>query len=245
VQIATILPTEYLWLEDGNSYHLTLAHQVKKSLADAFFFRRQARNGAFVICDNGAAEYGVPMGIDELLPVVKMIGCQELVLPDTIYDTEATLGLSHEALMRAYEEMPDLHLMAVPHGKSAWEWISCAREMLLWGIDTIGISKFIVPSLFTSRVEAIRALPELIYNTRYIDIHLLGYTGVKGEIAEIERLFSGRVRGIDSSLPTLYTQIGQELRDERPNIKLDLDAEVDEKLLKKNIQRWKELCKWT
>lgn len=239
MQIATILPTAHLNLEDGNPYHLCLAHQIKGNLTYAFFFRKQVKDGAFVICDNGAAESGTPMDIESLLPIAEMIGCRELVLPDTIYDAKVTLRTSYKALKKAREEMPALNLMAVPHGRSAEEWVSCLKEMMTWDINTIGISKFIAPKLFASRAEALEVLH---YYYRDIEVHLLGYTGVWSEVQEIERSFPGRVRGIDSSLPTLYAQIGQELRGERPNIKLNLDAELDEELLKENIRRWKELC---
>ena len=241
MRIATILPTKHLWLGDGSPYHLCLAHQAKKSLAYAFFFRKQVRDGKYVILDNGAAEYGVPMSIDELLPVAEMIGCQELVLPDVVGNGNATLHLSWEAY-RKLHDVKELRCMAVPHGRTTKEWTNCAKEMSSWGVDTLGISKFIVPSIYTSRLYAIEDIQEIVWDSDMADTHLLGYTGVRGEVQDIERLFPDRVRGIDSSLPTLYAQIGQELKDERPDVKLNLDVEVDEELLKRNIKRWKELC---
>lgn len=243
MKIATILPTRYVWLEEDEPYHLCLAHQVKKDLTYASFFRKKVRDGAFVICDNGAAEFGVPISIDELLPIVKMLGCTELVLPDTIGDMEATLLQSWRAFNKAHKEDPNLGLIAVPHGRDRNEWSACAEEMLRWGVDTIGISKFLVPKVFPSRADAIREIVRLMFETdRKVDVHLLGYTGIENEIRDIGWLFPSTVRGIDSSIPTLYAQIGQEMKDERPDVALDLDAEVDEDLLKRNIKRWREIC---
>ena len=238
MEIATILPTRHLWLEDGSEYHLCLAHQIVKDIGYAAFFRKQVNKGKFVILDNGAAENGVPMSLDDLLMCVSFIGCHEMVLPDTIGDSEATLNLSGEAALKIRKNDP-IRLMAVPQGKSAGEWAACLKEMLTWDIDTIGISKFTVPGLFTSRAEALEAL---FYYHGSKDIHLLGYTGVPGEVQDIERRFPGKVRGIDSSIPTLYTQLGYKMDIGRPDVELDLDAELDQTLLRENIWRWKSLC---
>ena len=238
MKIATILPTAHLWMENGEEYHLCLAHQMN-NWAYEFFFRKQVRGGKFVILDNGAAENGVPMKIDSLLSVVRMLGCQEMVLPDVIHDAEATMRLSHEAFTKANRMMPTLNLMGVPHGKNIDEWTSCAVEMCSWGVDTIGISKFIVPDLFPSRIWALDIISNLNL-LRNVRIHLLGYTGVRREMAEINRLFPDRVEGVDSSISTLYAQIGQEMKIGRPDVKLDLDITLNNKLLSRNIRIWKE-----
>ena len=181
------------------------------------------------------------MRMDELIPIIDMIGCQEMVLPDKIYDAEATVRLSGAAIRKVQKELPGLKLMAVPHGKSMEEWKACVYAMLLWDVSTIGISKFIAPKIFPSRVGALLTVPRLIEGNK--EIHLLGYTGVKGEIVEIEKCFPGRIRGVDSSIPTLYAQIGKEMEDSgRPVVELNLDAMPNEDLLKRNIKRWKESC---
>ena len=241
MKIATILPTAHIWLEDEADYHLCLAHHLRRDMIYTFFFRKQVRDKRYVIMDNGAAENGIPMKIDSLLSLVEVIECQEIVLPDTIHDAEATLKSSYAAVIKTRKVSSGLKIMTVPHGKNVEEWRACVYEMFLWDIDTIGISKFIVPNLFPSRVEALISVQELILSDK--DIHLLGYTGVKDEISEIEERFPGRIRGVDSSIPTLYAQRGEEMKDSgRPEIDLRLDAKLDEELLKRNIRRWKESC---
>jgi len=237
--IATILPTKYLDLEDESRYHLALAHQIDKDLTYAYFFLRQSKRGAFVMMDNGAAEYGVPMDIDMLISAADLIDCQEMVLPDFIHDYRATLNKSWYAMQHIRKKNKSIGLMGVPHGETVNEWISCAKEMLEWDINTIGISKFIVPTPFQSRLEAIMSVPGLIESNK--DIHLLGYTNII-DILDIKKALLDRIRGIDSSIPTLFAQIGKLIDGGRPDIKLDLDAVVDRGLLERNVSVWKASC---
>lgn len=242
MKIATILPTQHLRIEDASDYHLCLAHHLCQDLTYAFFFREQVRRGAFVMLDNGAAENGVPMVIRHILYLSEILECQEIVLPDTIGDKNKTLADSYAAFSEVEESaQKGIRVMAVPQGRTPQEWKTCVMEMVSWEVDTIGISKFIAPALFPSRLQALLELPELL--EAKCDIHLLGYTGIEGEIGCIESLLPNRIRGVDSSIATLYTQIGQLLEDKgRPEISLDLTVGLDEKLLNLNIRRWKDLC---
>lgn len=243
MKIATILPTKHLYIEDRSDYHLCLAHHVCEDLTYTFFFRRQVRRGAFVMLDNGAAENGVPMEAKAIAALADMIGCNEIVLPDTIYKKDDTLRLSHKAIQIIRDEcsLADVKLMAVPQGDTPLRWKSCLIEMLSWGVDTIGISKFIAPKLFPSRLQALLEVPILLESK--CDIHLLGYTGVEGEISAIDTLIPNRIRGIDSSIATLYAHQHEMLRDRgRPDIPLDLNAELEESWININVRRWKKLC---
>lgn len=237
MKIATILPTSHLHLEDASSYHLCLAHQVKKDPTYAAFFKMQAARGNFVIQDNGVVETGESLPIDILIGLARTIGCDEMILPDCIGNPIQTIHKSFHAL-NAVKGL-GIRTMVVPQGSTASEWANCAREMLTWNVDTIGISKFVVPSLFPSRVDAIYSVPKLITSDK--DIHMLGFPGDPVEIQELCRRFGDRIRGIDSGIAAIYTQVGRRMNDNeaRPKMTIDLDAILNEPMLLRNMKIWK------
>lgn len=242
MDIATIVPIAHLDLERNSDYHLCLAHIADHNAAYFSFYRRQSLMAHFVILDNGAAENGQSMNIEDLMSIAISIRCREMVLPDVICDRASTLKRSREALDLINEAGIEVMKMVVPQGNTAKEWISCVREMLEWNVNTFGISKFITQKLFGSRVEALEAVPELIDSK--MAIHLLGYTGDGKEVSNIRNRFRGRIRGIDSSIATLYAQRGEVMPlSGRPEGEaLNLDAIVDEKLLERNIEKWRMIC---
>lgn len=247
MKISTILPTSYLFLEAESDYHLCLAHQVKKDPDYADFFWRRAANGAFVIMDNGIVETGSPLSIEELVSLADLIECQEMVLPDSIGNADETIERSFRALRSAGpQHICGLSLMAVPQGSTPDEWIECVREMLLWNVDTIGITRFLVPKVFPSRSEALKRVPELIASDK--DIHMLGCPGHPREIAEIDKAFPDRIRGVDSGIAAIYTQVSTIMRNDgqsKPNQVIDLDTiDLNEEILKRNIAFWKDECQW-
>jgi len=243
MRIATILPTSYLFLEKKSDYHLCLAHQVKKDPIYAEFFKMQVTRGAFVIQDNGVVETGTPLNIDELVSLADQIKCQEMILPDFIYDLTKTLRMSLSALRYVRDKLSrEMRLMAVPQGDTQGKWVACVREMLSWNIDTFGITRFLVPKVFSSRLLALESVPELLKSNK--EIHLLGCPENPREIAEIDKAFLGRIRGVDSGIAAIYTQAGQVLAGDKPDRVIDLDAKLlDEGLLKSNIRIWKGGCK--
>ena len=240
MKLATILPTKYLYLEDGADYHLCLAHQLKKDPKYAEFFKLQAARGAFVIMDNGVVETGVPLEIQELKGLTERIGCNEMVMPDYIYNATETIRLSKYAVSYMRLTSPNMRLFVVPQGSSPLAWESCVMEMLSWEIDTIGISRFVVPRVYNSRLEALRRVPCLMQSDK--EIHLLGCPEDPAEIAQIEEAFPGRIRGVDSGIAAIYAQDGIVVCnwDSKPDRVIDLDnQEMSTEILKRNIREWK------
>lgn len=257
--VASILPVANLERTIGKPYHMALAQFIGVDDAYTSFFQERVREGTFVIMDNGAAE-GVQPTIQELIPKIQLLQPSEIVLPDTIYNKEVTLAKGEEAifvLSQAFDEgiiRSDAKIMAVPHGETLKEWIACMQEMLMWPIDTIGVSKFITPKYGDkARFKAVQAIVDTLKNTdRTIQIHLLGCWEHPKEIGEVEFVyneFGPTVRGTDSAIPYVYANMGKKIDEvfERPEYHMDFLTKVKltdelEELLTHNIQKWEDYC---
>jgi len=243
MKISTILPIEYLRLERFNDYHLCLAHLLNDSDYFTFFFNR-AREGKFVLMDNGVVETGRPLPMEKLLNLALRCGFNEVILPDSLNNRKETLSMGAKAIEIAsegYHMVPDL--MAVPQGNTKDDWIQCVNEMLDWPVNGIGISRF-TKAFFEDRVEALLAVEDLISSSK--EIHILGCPGDPSEIARIECTFPGRVRGTDSGIAAIFTQAGRRMSDGggKPDIALDFhNNRLDAALLKENIEWWIGECR--
>lgn len=246
MKIATILPTRHLGIEECNDYHLCLAHLMKDEEYKAFF-KRKAGEGCFVMMDNGVVETGVPMPIERLVKIAKEVGVSEMVLPDSIYDHDKTLEMGKSALEYLHEDKDmwgKVSIMAVPQGKDPDEWVDCARKMLDWPlyINTIGISKF-VSAYFPNRYRALTAAPFLIESER--SVHLLGCPGDPNEVALVEEMLHGLVRGVDSGIAAMFTKAGVLMNgvNKRPKIELDFSNDsLQPDLLACNVSFWLRRC---
>lgn len=241
MKIATILPLVWLSLEEKSHYHMCLGHLMEANFHYRDFFRKRAHMGCHVIMDNGVVETGVPMGAEQLLRLTHDCEITEVILPDQIGDRDATLKLGHAAFRFGFYKygMTADKFMAVPQGKDAASWMSCAREMLNWPVRSIGISKFVLKH-FPSRLEALYHVPEVLASHK--EIHLLGCPGDPGEIAQIEQTWPYRIRGVDSVIAAAYTAAGMSMASgaSRPTIEIDLldGRDLNGSLLRKNRQWW-------
>ena len=244
MQVATILPTRYLWLEADSDYHLCLAHLLRHDPEYTDFFADQSRRGSHVIMDNGVVETGEAMPIEELMELATHTGATEIILPDVLRDKDATLGLSEQALIYAQNSGWYGGIMAVPQGDTPEEWRGCFEGMLGWPITAIGISRFLVPDVYPNRAEALRDIYDLLTWTdkRY---HLLGCPGDPQEIWEAYNVLPGQVRGTDSGIAAIYTEAGLLAEDghSKPDVELDFRAGdklgYDSELLIRNWAWWK------
>jgi len=248
VQIATIVPTPYLEYVKDDNYHLCLIQELRKKGYYYEFYSRAAKEGKFVIVDNGAAE-GATSDIEEVLLYTMTMGATELQLPDFFFDGIETMKAVEKALKYLEEYNYSGKVMAIPQGKDIEDWNICLVEMLKHPqITTIGLPKnmvFLGGAL--ARVQAVRALIDYKENSgREIDIHLLGCWTTPKEVGVINEHYGSYVRGVDSGIAAIYAQGGLVLEDgvEKPggNKKyLDFDGtSLDEKLLQENIQRWRD-----
>jgi len=246
MEYATILPDAYLHLVENDNYHMALAHRIQPNhINDAYtnFFKRQgAREGSYVILDNGVIE-GDPRSIDEIIAKARSIGADEIILPDKLMDCDATLEMSYEALLVAKSIAPELKIMAVPQGEDLEEWLSCANIMLDWDINCIGIPKVLTKlGGRDGRLEALRAMGRRF---RGLDIHLLGCWESPLELVLIQKyadkLHIQPVRGVDSVIAYVYAREGLSISQaSRPSGAVDFAAhDASEELLVSNIAIWK------
>ncbi len=244
MHVATILPVPHLQLAKDDRYHLCLAQILAKNAPYRDFFAAQAQEGKFVILDNGAAEGGC-QPIELILEQADDINATELVLPDVIYDTNKTLDLSWNALMYVSDRDCNRKIMVVPQGETFEEWCKCASEMIDWGIDTVGVSKFTTPKYgMNARLRCVKFLhDEMKEKGRKVSIHLLGCWKHPNEIGRIGRLYE--VRGTDSAVACIFTKGNKSLLtvQKRPDVELDFIHDVlPEDALKANVAAWRKIC---
>jgi hypothetical protein len=239
MQIASIVPIPNLYLIKGKPYHMALAHLVQKSAPYADFYWAEANRGAHVLMDNGVVENGVPLPIEFLVNLASSCGAKEIVLPDVLFDRQTSLSMHRDALAALPE---GLGAIGVPQGKDQADWLKALDQVVELGVPTIGISRF-VSRFFSDRFEALaKAMPRI---PKGMHIHLLGCIGDPLEIHTIEIAWPRRVRGVDSGIATLYTQVGQLMRwgAPKPTVELDSYTKLGEEMLAENIAWWEGRCR--
>ena len=224
-------------LTKDDDYFMALAPIVLESDEYANFFRERSKEGKFVLLDNGAAESGC-LDILSVHAAAHRINATEIILPDVLGDTAATL----EATYRGFKhfrsmDIKDPHkLMIVPQGAILEEWFTCLDMMMRLCPHSIGI-----PKLLTHRSGAEARLKAIHYVSQRYDVetHLLG---VWYDMKELD-LFKGNgyIRGVDSALPYLYAREGRVLGDgPKPTKIIDpYDDKTYEPLLKANLDTWR------
>lgn len=247
MRAATILPLAHMDLARDDDYLMCLAHLLSNPSYRSWWTAHGSRsqNGAHVLLDNGAAENGVPIDIEDLLRLANMIGATEIVLPDTLGQGEITKSQSFAALKwvhrNTHESQPTISTMAVPQGSTPTEWRECLRAMLEWPVRSIGISKFLTGGVFEDRLEALLSVPELLESDK--EIHLLGASSLS-EIVKIDEALPNRIRGVDSAISTIYTIAGEYLSSgkSRPDTEMDFvdGSYLDGTLLATNRRYWRE-----
>lgn len=255
MKTATILPQKFLYLTKDDDYHMALAHLIGKEGFEQYteFFKAVGEDpNKFLMLDTGLIE-GDPRPIEELLEKAKMLGADEMALPDVFMDHQATLRKSYEALEYVQNDYARngnkdkgkyLNLMAIPQGTCHEDWVACAKEMLTWPVQTIGIPKVLYKlEGMRGRLDALIAIQDVLGDK---EVHLLGCWETPLELKLIENAtragYIKPVRGVDSAIAYAYAKEGLRITDaERPQGPINFGAqEVDMDILKYNIKVWKE-----
>jgi len=186
------------------SYHLVLA-QYKDDYAYLSRYKVAHRLGDFVMVDNGAAELGRSIPFEQVLDFANAIRADEVILPDVLDDSVATVKSSIETA----HFLPPKKCAVVPQGSNWDEWTWCLKELLSLGCRTICIAKR-YERLPGGRPHALGILRKMDLLDRY-DIHLLGFDGDPlKEIREALACYQG-IRGVDSAVPLAWAQQGMQL----------------------------------
>ena len=244
-KIAQIVPVAHLGQIKDNHYHMCLAHLVG-DVRYAKFYERMAKEGKFVLMDNGAAE-GSQLSVKELLKMYALINPTEIVLPDTLNDCVDTLRKTL-AFVHEYKDLP-YRFMGVPQGQDFDEWCACVEVMLREPrINSIGVSKFlnIATGVDDIRFHACAYIAKVAdaLGRRDIEVHLLGCDEGPAMVGGIQELFPF-VRGCDSAFAFIATQANVKIDEdtERPEGEIDfIDGTVPVEELIDNMARFENVA---
>jgi hypothetical protein len=255
MQIATIVPTKFLGITEGDAYQMSLAHLIGTDPFYTNHFKLQSAGGAFIIMDNGAAENAQIPSVDDLYHKAMEIGASEIVLPDTLFNHEDTVRKAYEAINRLIQLRWTGKIMAVPHGSNKDGWVAAATVFMQWeAITTLGISKFLCKQWGPyAKAWALSMITHIGNTQRYVDkniaIHLLGCWGDPMEVAWLDNAFKHlNIRGVDSAIAYVYAQKGlkMEVGVPRPEDEVeftDPNLELDMNLLMHNVGVWRQYGK--
>ncbi len=257
MQIAIISSIPELQYCDEGDMYMCLAQLCLQSKEYKEFFIERAKQGKFVILDNGVAE-GEQVDPATLIELAVEMGVSEVIAPDTLYDgiktREATLEFC--AAYGYYLLKSGINIMGVVQGKTLHDAI-CTSKVFEDDprITTIGLAFAGYDYLsFNSINKTQRNAHSRLWMFNCLNnltpaikkpIHLLGLYNPY-ELAFYKDL--GEVRSCDSSSPVLcglrnlpYLSYGIK---EKPPTKFDFKSEVASKvqraIIENNIKNLKE-----
>lgn len=205
MKLAVISPDMFVVSQLGLSYNMALAQKVLQYSNYEKQFLKAHSLGRFTIMDNGAAE-NERLTADELVDAAERILADEVIMPDALRLSDATLALTTDARMQ--RKIPPRYRMVVPQGDSWEEWRWCLDQMherLMF--RTIGVAKHL-ERLEGGRLAALKYLEQQKYHLMY-DIHLLGIWNQPH--FEIKQTNFPWVRGIDTGAPIAWAQAGMSM----------------------------------
>lgn len=234
---AYILPARYL--ESSSRYHLCLGHLVLQLPTYRRFYAERARRGDFVILDNSAHEHGRGEPGEALAAAANLISPSLIVLPDVLFDAQATIEASAAAL--PHIQKTGIPYAVVPQGRTFDEWMGSLDELMSLEPALIGISKdfeFWDPRGLTPLIQ---------YALQYqLPLHLLGWGRRLHLLPDYLAEGSGKILGVDSAKPAVYAYFGVALPEDlstappypgRPKRFFKLSrTEIDLGLLRHNLE---------
>lgn len=191
------------------SYHLVLAQYVLEGFKYGEYYRTRHDSGDFIMLDNGAAEEGT-LSIEKLLEAAKMVHADEIVLPDVMGDSTATITATMNPEVLA--AIPPRRRAVVPQGNSIDEWFTCANCF----VDELEFATMCVPKHLErfegGRIRVLELIEKLHWND-YYNIHLLGVWGDPYREPKHLNIVAPWARGIDTAAPLALAQNNLTLED--------------------------------
>jgi hypothetical protein len=208
MKIAHIIPPRALEHVSDllGDYHLLLPSLMgSEPYRDEYRTRTSLNN--YYILDNGIAE-GRAVDFIHQLAMARVIGAQEVILPDVMKDMDGTLRAVAQAFYPAFEHRSRYQFMFVCQGKNISECVhSAIRAMNLYPgiIGSFGIPRHTLSNGFRARVTI---ATRLSLEFPHKPIHLLGtHPEYSNELMELaSHLSTIGVRGADTSLAWNATQ---------------------------------------
>lgn len=219
MNVALIPPFSLLDTIKRQRHHLVLAHLIEQSQAyHRFYLERE--DPWFITLDNSAHEFGRGNGIEKVWMIGLHIGADEIVIPDVLFDRQATLDSASSAINYIGKLTGDEYrprIMFVPQGNSRVEVTRCVWDLVkLWQSRrdvneyfevTIGLSKDyeIWPGGLHRMLEE-----EVLPAARELDafgttqVHCLGWGRDLWALRHIAEDFGDRIRSVDSAKPFVY-----------------------------------------
>lgn len=248
--IAFIAPPKLTWLiSQHGSALMGLAHLILKDSKDvegggyvSALRSLRSRRGDHLehtplIVNSGQMECGRALDIDDIKQAAEIVGADEIVMPDAFKDSEKTLNLLRVSLPAV--KGVSYSLMAVPQGRTSFEWLECFMDIHLryirqdrtskYKIHTIGIPK--VVSTFAGEFRGREYILDAIEAAdlhKDCQFHLLGVWNDMYEVIRIAKRYPW-MRSCDTSLP-VYSGLGFKGRPEEWD---NLSAED---------LKWSEIC---
>jgi hypothetical protein len=201
--------------------HLLLSHLLSSKAYEDYYIER-SEMGDYLILDNSAHEHGQGVAVEALLKQAMRLHCQEIVVPDVLFDARGTVESARRALewmettkgKRLYNAAHRPRLMFVPQGDKRPEWGWCLKQLmqlhdlydesLCLGTPVIGISKdYYYWHGGLSRLVDDYLLPYRM--TQRIQVHCLGWPTDLWALAQVARHHPW-VRSTDSAKPFVYAK---------------------------------------
>jgi len=190
------------------SYHLVLAQYVRMETKYSDYYREKGERGCFLMMDNGAAE-NLQLKLHELKSAAELIRPDEIILPDVLADSVATLEATKNP--EVLEFVPPRQRAVVPQGDTFDSWLHCANNM----VNEMDFATMCVPKhteRFPGGRPTLLSTIEKLGWHKYYNIHLLGIWGnPKTELAALKEF--KWVRGIDTAAPFAWAQHKLEIFD--------------------------------
>lgn len=198
MKVAFIVPPSYLHRVGGlTNYNMVIPCALQNSDYVDFY----ASSACWTILDNGAADGGLESK-EALLEAGHLVNACEIILPDVIGDTWATLEAVRDFRDRLSSyETDQCCWMGVLQGKDFTDLFRCLEYYAEseW-ITAIGIPRVLCETLFWSaRVRFLEAFAPLFMDRFYENVHCLGSSRWLKEVEELAEF--PFVRGIDTSAP--------------------------------------------
>lgn len=200
MKVAIIPPPSLMELADGD-YHLMLPHLLDKDPYYSEFYRDQE---GLKILDNGEAE-GEETRPEDLFRLAAEFGAQEIVVPDTMTDSAATITQARyfEALAAQH---PEFKYMAVIQGHNAK---ACLRSLRYFA-HCDWVTRVALPRCMNQIDRHFRYNFALMYQSVFEKcfeaVHCLGASENVVEVISLKSL--GFLRGIDTSMPIVLGLAG-------------------------------------